>query len=115
MTRGDIILCRFPHASGSPAKMRPALIVQSDFYNGRIANVLVASITGNLINSTDPAHYVVDVTTEDGAQTGLTRSSLVSCINLAVIPKRFIDAKIGKLPGQAMQRIDECLRVAMSL
>ncbi|HMO84483.1 MAG TPA: type II toxin-antitoxin system PemK/MazF family toxin [Lacipirellulaceae bacterium] len=48
MTRGDVILCRFPHARGTPPKLRPALVVQSDYYNSRIANVLVAGITSNL-------------------------------------------------------------------
>jgi mRNA-degrading endonuclease toxin of MazEF toxin-antitoxin module len=45
MKCGDIVLVHFPHASGTAPKHRPALVVQADFYNQRISNVLVASIT----------------------------------------------------------------------
>jgi len=48
MKRGDVVLCFFPHAGSAPAKRRPALVVQSDYYNQRIVNLLVAGITGNL-------------------------------------------------------------------
>jgi mRNA-degrading endonuclease toxin of MazEF toxin-antitoxin module len=48
MKRGDVILAVFPHTSGTPAKRRPALVVQADFYNQRINNVLLAPITSNL-------------------------------------------------------------------
>jgi mRNA-degrading endonuclease toxin of MazEF toxin-antitoxin module len=50
MKRGDVILCKFPHSNTAPAKVRPALVVQSDYYNDRIVILLVAGITGNLVN-----------------------------------------------------------------
>ena len=115
MKRGDVILCRFPHASTATAKIRPALVVQSDYYNNRISNLLVAGITGNLVNSADSAHYLIDIATSDGAQSGLERNSLVSCINLAVIPPRNVARKIGGLSEPAMKRIDECLKAALGL
>ena len=97
MKRGDVILCKFPHSSTVAAKVRPALVVQSDYYNDRIANLLVAGITGNLLNSGDPAHFVIDLATPEGRQSGLKHNSLVSCINLAVISPRNVDRKIGRL------------------
>ena len=115
MKRGDVILCRFPHAGTTPPKIRPALVVQSDYYNDRIVNLLVAGITGNLANSADCAHSLIDTSTPEGRQSGLDRNSLVSCINLAVIPSRNVDRKIGELPVLAMQRIDECLKVALGI
>jgi mRNA-degrading endonuclease toxin of MazEF toxin-antitoxin module len=53
MKRGDIVLALFPHASGAPPKRRPALVVQANFYNQRISNVLLASITSNLARRND--------------------------------------------------------------
>jgi mRNA-degrading endonuclease toxin of MazEF toxin-antitoxin module len=90
-------------------------VVQSDFYNARLTNLLVASITSNLRNAADPAHYLIDVATADGQQSGLTRNSLVSCINLAVIPQRDVDQAIGKLSAATMHKIDEALRAAIGL
>jgi mRNA interferase MazF len=115
MKRGDIVLCRFPHASSTPSKARPALVVQSDYYNTRISNLLVAGITSNLTNAGDSAHYLIDVSTTAGQQSGLRQSSLVSCINLAVIPPRNVQNRIGQLPDHAMQSVDACLRVALGL
>jgi len=98
-----------------PSKTRPALVVQSDFYNRRIANVVVAAITSNLTNQGDGAHWLIDVTTADGRPTGLRQNSLVSCNNLAVIPPNEFDRKIGELSDLAMQQVDVCLRVALGL
>ena len=115
MKRGDVILCRFPHASSAPTKLRPALVVQSDYYNQRITNLLVAGITGNLLNVADPAHFLIDTSASDAPQSGLDRNSVVSCINLAVIPPRWVDRKIGELPEDAMRQIDKCLKAALGI
>jgi len=83
MKRSDVILCKFPHSSTAPAKVRPAL--------------------------------VIDLSTPEGRQSGLKHNSLVSCINLAVIPPRNVDRKIGQLSETAMKQIDQCLKVALGI
>ena len=108
MKRGDV-LCRFPHASATPSKVRPALVVQSDYYTQRIQNLLVAGITGNLTKANDPAHYLLDVSISVGQQSGLNRNSLVSCINLAIIPSHNVDRVIGSLPRPAMDAVEVCI------
>jgi mRNA interferase MazF len=115
MKRGDIVLALFPHASGTPAKRRPALVVQADFYNQRISNVLVASVTSNLARRSDPAHFFIDISTPEGKQSGLNQSSLVSCLNIAVIPAATVGPKIGELSATAMQQIDGCLKAALGI
>ena len=115
MKRGDVILCRFPHASTAAAKIRLALVVQSDYYNDRIVNLLVAGIAGNLANSADRAHFLIDIAAPEGRPSGLEHNSLVSCINLAVIPTRNVARTIGELSESAMKRIDECLEAALGL
>ena len=115
MKRGDIILARVPHATGTSPKTRPALVVQSDYYNQRIANVLVATITGNLARQGDAAHHFIDMATPVGRASGLTRDSLVSCLNLAVLPPSDIGKKIGELPSDEMDEIDNCLKAALGL
>ena len=115
MKRGDVVICQFPHAGGTPPKNRPALVVQSDYYNRRITNFLIAAITGNLKNAGDDAHYLIDVSTAEGQQSGLNSDSLVSCINLAVIPSANVSARIGSLSDDVMEQIDECLKKALGL
>ena len=38
--RGDVVLVAFPFAAGGAAKLRPALIVQNDGDNQRLANTM---------------------------------------------------------------------------
>ena len=115
MKRGDVILAKVPHASGTAPKTRPALVVQSDYYNQRIANLLVATITGNLARRNDAAHYFVSASSPEGTAAGLHKDSLVSCLNLAVLPPSDVQAKIGELPADAMDRVDECLKTALGI
>lgn len=115
MKRGDVVLAKFPHATGSSPKNRPVLIVQADFYNQRISNVLVAAITSNLARQADAAHLLIEASTLDGRRSGLTRDSLISCLNLAVIPKADLGLKIGELSADVMKHIDACLRTALGI
>ena len=115
MKRGDIVLALFPHAGGTPSKRRPALVVQADYYNQKIGNVLLAPITSNLARRHDPAHYFIDISTPDGQRSGLNQSSLVSCLNIGVVPVAVVGPKIGALNAAAMSKIDDCLKAALGL
>jgi mRNA-degrading endonuclease toxin of MazEF toxin-antitoxin module len=64
--RGDIVLVYYPFASGVGGSRRPALIVQSDDYNTRFRNTIVAQITTNLARGRDPAHHLVRANTAEG-------------------------------------------------
>ena len=85
MNRGDVILVRFPHASGLRGKKRPAVVVQSDAYAGTVHTLVVAEVTKNLTMARDPACLFIDMTTPDGRARGLFRDSVVSCLVLMTI------------------------------
>ena len=42
--RGDVVLGRFPHASGGRGKKRPVVVVQADAYNRRLRHAVVAQL-----------------------------------------------------------------------
>ncbi|MGH8246045.1 MAG: type II toxin-antitoxin system PemK/MazF family toxin [Gammaproteobacteria bacterium] len=115
MKRGDVVLALFPHASGTPARRRPALVVQADFYNRKISNVLLAPITSNLARQGDSAHFLIDVSTPDGHRSGLNQNSLVSCLNVGVVPVAVVGPKIGELTPAAMVQIDARLKAAFGI
>jgi mRNA-degrading endonuclease toxin of MazEF toxin-antitoxin module len=71
--RGDVVTAEYPHAQGTGSSVRPVLIVQADYDNQRIANVVVANITSNLRNASDPAHYLIETATPEGQRSGLQR------------------------------------------
>ena len=115
MKRGEVHLAAFPNLDGSPLKVRPVLVVQADYYNQRIHNVLVAAITSNLSRKDDPAHLLIRISTPEGKRTGLNVDSLVSGLNVGVIPQKKVQRKIGELSDDLMKQLDECLKTALGI
>jgi mRNA interferase MazF len=113
--RGDVLIALFPNADGSPPKPRPVTVVQSDAYNARIKNLIVAAVTSNLRHAADPASVLIEVSTPDGKATGLRQDSVVSCINLATIDDTLVAKRIGQLSAPLLQRLDICLKAALGL
>ena len=60
MNRGDVVLVPFPFQDRPGAKIRPALVVQADSENHRLANIVLAMITGNLADAGQRTTVTVD-------------------------------------------------------
>jgi mRNA interferase MazF len=113
--RGDVVLAWYPFASGSGGKRRPCVVVQNDEDNKKIANTILAQVTSTLTRLGDKSHFLIEVATPDGKQTGLLHDSLVSCNNLATIEQRLVDRVIGKLSPAYVQKLNACLKAALEL
>lgn len=113
--RGDVALARFPHAAGGRGKKRPVVVIQDDTYNQKLRHVIVAEVTTNLGLSSDPANLLIQVATPDGQATGLLQDSLVTCLHLVTMSEDRIGRIIGKLSSNLLQRLDNCLKVALGL
>lgn len=115
MSRGDVVLVRFPHPSGVRGKRRPAVVVQADGYSTAVGTLVVAEVTSNLAMASDPACLFIDTTTPEGAATGLARDSVVSCLALATVYADAVDRTLGMLSPALKQKLDDCLRAALGL
>jgi mRNA-degrading endonuclease toxin of MazEF toxin-antitoxin module len=115
MSRGDVVLVRFPHPSGLRGKKRPAVIVQSDAYAGAVSTLVVAEITKNLTMATDPACLFIDTSTPEGKATGLVRDSVVSCLVLVTVYADTVAKVLGTLSPTLKQKLDDCLKAALGL
>ena len=115
MKRGDVILIRVPHASGVRGKKRPAVVVQSDVYLARTNSVIVAEITKNLTLASDPACLMIDVTTAEGQATGISITSVISCLLLYTITTDTIAQSLGSLSTPMVHQLDACLKAALAL
>ena len=113
--RGDIVLARFPHASGGRGKKRPVLVIQSDTYNAQLRHAIVAEITTNLSTASDDANLLIDVSTPDGRASGLTQNSVVTCLHVATMSQDRMDRSIGSLSPAIMQRVNNCLKAALAV
>lgn len=113
--RGDGVVADFPFTDTKQSKIRPALVVQNDRDNQRIRKTVIAMITGNLRRKGDPSHLYVDPQDPDGSSSGLTFPSLVSANNLFTVDQVNIRQVIGHLSDSLTQRLDACLKAALSL
>ncbi len=115
MTRGDVVLVRFPHPSGVRGKRRPAVVVQADNCSAVVHTLVVAEITTNLALAGDPACLFIDVATPEGQATGLLGNSVVSCLALATVYANAVAQTLGSLSPTMVRQIDSCLKVALGL
>ena len=114
LQRGDVVLAGLPLVTRPGSKLRPVLVVQNDTNNDRMQNTIVAFITTNLSRSHLPTQVLIDVTTPAGQQSGLIATSVVTCENLITI-RQSQTHKIGSLPADLMQQVDDALKASLSL
>jgi mRNA interferase MazF len=113
--RGEVVIVRFPFASGTGAKARPALVIQNDRNNSRMTNVILAAITTTTFRSQEPTQLLIDLKTPEGRQSGLLKDSVVSCENLATVEQSHVIRTIGSLPADAMHNVGVCLKISLGL
>jgi mRNA interferase MazF len=110
--RGDIVLVMFPNSNLRTAKIRPAIVVQSDQLKTGISQVIVAMITSRVFRANHPSRVFVSLATLEGSRSGLLTDSVVMTDNLATISESAIHRVIGSLP---MTEIDIALKHTLSL
>ena len=115
LSRGDIIMTRFPHAGGTRGKKRPAVIIQADVYNAKLKHFIVAEITKNLAAASDPTSFLIDVSTPEGKATGLDQNSVVCCLFLSTVGEALITRVIGRLSDAMKAQLEACLKTALQL
>jgi mRNA interferase MazF len=110
--RGEIWWASLPDPLGSgPGFRRPLIIVQSDAFNrSRISTVIAVVITSNLRLAVAPGNLLLPYKT-----TGLPKDSVANLSQLVTVDKSFLTEKVGKLTAKQMQRIEEGLRLVLSL
>ncbi len=113
--RGDVVLLDYPYASGGVAKVRPALVVQNDRDNQRLANTIVVQITSVTRRALEPTQLLVGISTPEGQRTGLRQDSVVNCVNIVTLDKGRILRKLGSLPESLLEQVSACLLTALDL
>jgi mRNA-degrading endonuclease toxin of MazEF toxin-antitoxin module len=76
--RGDVVMVDHPFSDTRGSKVRPMLVVQSDVRNQQFNHSVVAMATTNLgFVGGGPTQVLVDITTPDGAGSGLSATSAI--------------------------------------
>jgi mRNA interferase MazF len=116
MKRGDIVIVEVFFSDRTGSKVRPALVVQSDFLNRRLNDTIIAIITSSRRRfSGSGTQLQVDPASEAGKSSGLRAVSVVQCENLVTVDASLIHATIGHLSGSLMLEIEQCLKVTLGI
>jgi mRNA interferase MazF len=117
LRRGDVVLVAFPFVAASRVqrKLRPAVVVQSDRYNGRRNAIILAAITSAQASRHLPSKVAVSKDSPEGRQAGLRIDSVVDCQTLVTIPREEIVRRLGRFPPAIAGRIDTALQDALGL
>lgn len=115
MTRGDVVIVDFPFVEGGRGKKRPSLVVQNDRDNRRLANTVVAMISGNIRHAGEPSQVTIDPTTNNGASSGVHGPSVVKCCNLYTVRRQDVLKTIGHLAPLLMDQVDAALKDALGI
>lgn len=110
--RGDIVRVDWPYSDRTGSKVRPAVVVQDDAYNQRIADTVLI-----LISRTLRALGAIEVEIDPAVETrsGLRYRSVASCTNLLTIDQGLIVQALGQLSSATMKQINDCLKAALGL
>lgn len=95
----------------SPGYKRPVVIIQSESFNKtEIASVIVAISTTNLRLAAMPGNVLV----ERGVG-GLNEDSVINVTQLFTVDRTDLLEYLGKLPNNKIEKIDDGLRLVLSL
>ena len=107
--RGEIYYADLSPVVGSEqGGIRPVLIVQNDVGNRHSPTVIAAAITSQKDKAKLPTHISVQAAT-----CGLTKDSIVLLEQIRTIDKSRIRERIGELPPEIMQQINDALLLSL--
>jgi mRNA interferase MazF len=114
--RGDVVIIDHPYSDARGAKVRPALVIQSDARNAILSETIIVMISRTLKHiGTDQTQLLIAIGTPEGKASGLKADSAVKCGKLFTVHESLIRKRIGALSALLMRQIDQCLKVALDL
>ena len=105
--RGNIVICAL---SGDYGKPRPAVVIQSDLFNPTHPSITLCPITSHLI---DAPLFRISLTPNE--LTGITLASQIMIDKVTTIKSEKITKKTGKISSEEMQKLNDALKLWLSL
>jgi mRNA interferase MazF len=115
MKRADVVIVEIPYVQGRGGKRRPVLVVQNDRDNQRLANTIVAMISGNIEHAGEATQLFIDPATPEGSSSGLHGPSVVKCCNLFTVAQADIQRVIGRLSHPMISELETRLKAALEI
>ncbi len=78
--------------------------------------MLLVPLTSNPSRAArEPTQVEVLMNAPEGKAAGLRLDSVIDCTVIATIPKTLVVSKIGAFPQEVMEKVDQCLMIAMAI
>lgn len=107
--RGDVVLVNFIFSDETSAKRRPALVFNTDAYQEKRREIIVAAITSNTRRCLIGDHIITDY-----KKAGLLYPSTVTAI-IRTIKQVMIQTKLGILSSKDFHTVEHNLRQILGL
>jgi len=98
-------------AKSGPGYRRPVLVVQADEFNrSRIATVIALVVTSNVRLAQAPGNVFLPQ-----KLTGLPKDSVANVSQIVTVDKSFLTERVGTLPANVMDLVENGLRLVLHL
>ena len=112
ISRGDVVLTRFPFTDLSGSSLRPALVLSA----GQIGqDIILSAISSVVRGSIVPTDYVIDKVHPEFKLTGLHVTSVFRMHKLVTVEGSIIVRRLGRIGPQLQAETDKLLRIVLSL
>ena len=107
MKRGDIVIVA---VKGDYGKLRPAVVIQSDFFNETHASMTVAPVTSSIVDAP-----LFRLTVDPTPETGLRSVSQIMIDKITTIRRDRIDQPIGRIDEALVVRVNRALALWLGI
>ena len=113
LERGQIVMAELPTSQGSvQGGLRPCVVVSNDKANKFSPVVICVPLSSNINKKKLPTHAIIKPNPSDNK---LKRASIVLCEQIMTITKDSIRFVTGKMGSEDCERINECMKISLSL
>jgi mRNA interferase MazF len=111
--KGDVVVVTVSFSDRSGTKRRPALVVSTDRFHRKLADVVLCPI------SSQPRYYehpgTGDRPMSGWSEAGLRHASTVRISNIVAVDKRIVSRVIGRLSSRDLEGVEAGLREAFGV
>lgn len=109
--KGDIFFADLSPVIGSEqGGVRPVIVIQNDIGNKYSPTVIVAAITSQINKAKLPTHVEIKA-----GEHGLNKDSVILLEQLRTVDKRRLRERIGRMEGEAMEKVNEALVISLGI
>jgi mRNA interferase MazF len=112
LSRGDVVLTRFPFTDLTSFSVRPALVVSRGFI---AEDVVLAAISSVLREGSSQTDCLVDPRDPEFARTGFRVASVIRVHKLAAVHRSVVARRLGQAGPRLQAEVDRALRQVLGL